>query len=101
MTKALFAVLAIAALAGCGTKNHDADQGGLRSDMPLRSVQYFTGHPQDLAETSAICAAWKASERPPASWPANVINNCSNVDAAKTLLRNKADTDKLRKEAGI
>lgn len=101
MTKALWLAPIILALAACGTKESGSDQGELRSDMPLRTVKYYADHQGELAETDAICTAWKASQRPPASWPAVVVSNCNNVDAAKTLLRNKADTDKLRKEAGI
>lgn len=101
MTKALWLAPIILALAACGTKESGSDQGELRSDMPLRTVKYYADNQGELAETDAICTAWKASQRPPASWPAVVVSNCNNVDAAKTLLRNKADTDKLRKEAGI
>ncbi|WP_144037201.1 hypothetical protein [Sphingomonas sp. TZW2008] len=101
MTKALWLFPCLLALAACGTKESDSDQGKLRSDMPLRTAKYFTENQGELAETDAVCTTWKASQRPPASWPAVVVNNCNNVDTAKTLLRNKADTDRLRKEAGI
>lgn len=101
MTKALWLFPCLLALAACGTKESGSDQGNLRSDMPLRTAKYFMENQDDLAETDTVCATWKASQRPPASWPAVVVNNCNNVDAAKTLLRNKADTDRLRKEAGI
>lgn len=101
MTKALWLTPCILALASCGTKDSSPDQGELRSDMPLRTAKYYVEHQDDLAETDAICRTWKASQRPPASWPAVVVSNCGNVDGAKSLLRNKADTDKLRKEAGI
>jgi hypothetical protein len=101
MTKALWLAPIILTLAACGTKESGSDQGELRSDMPLRTVKYYAEHQSELAETDAICTTWKASQRPPASWPAVVASDCNNVDAAKTLLRNKADTDKLRKEAGI
>lgn len=101
MTKALWLAPIILALAACGTKESGSDQGELRSDMPLRTVKYYAAHQGELAETDTICTTWKASQRPPATWPTVVVSNCNNVDAAKTLLRNKADTDKLRKEAGI
>ena len=101
MTKGFWLLPCLMALAACGTKESGSDQGNLRSDMPLRTAKYYTENKAELAETDVICTAWKASQRPPASWPAVVVNNCNNVDTAKTLLRNKADTDKLRKEAGI
>lgn len=101
MTKGFWLLPCLMALAACGTKESGSDQGNLRSDMPLRTAKYYTENKAELAETDAICTSWKASQRPPASWPAVVVNNCNNVDTAKTLLRNKADTDKLRKEAGI
>jgi hypothetical protein len=101
MTKGLWLVPCLLTLAACGTKESGSDQGNLRSNMPLRTAKYYVENKGELAETDAVCAAWKASQRPPATWPAIVVNNCNNVDTAKTLLRNKADTDKLRKEAGI
>ena len=101
MTRGYWLVPFVLTLAACGSKDSPASQGDLRSDMPLRTAKYYMDNQGELAETDAICTTWKASQRPPASWPAVVVNNCNNVDTAKTLLRNKADTDKLRKEAGI
>jgi len=101
MTKGFWLLPCLMALAACGTKESGSDQGNLPSDMPLRTAKYYMENKVELAEKDAICTTWKASQRPPASWPAVVVNNCNNVDTAKTLLRNKADTDKLRKEAGI
>src|SRR3546814_1678260 len=66
--------------------------------MPLRSAKYFMQNKDELTEVDTICTAWKASQRPPLSWPAVVVNNCNNVDTAKTLLLNKNETDKLRRE---
>ncbi len=88
-------------LAACGTKEFKTDESKLRSDMPLRSTKYFMQNKGEMATVDSICTAWKASQRPPMSWPAVVVNNCNNVDAAKTLLLNKTETDKLRREAGI
>jgi hypothetical protein len=101
MTKAPWLLPCLLALVACGTKESGSGQSSLRSDMPLRTAKYYMDNQGELAETDAICTTWKASQRPPASWPAVVVNNCNNVDTAKTLLRNKADTDKLRNEAGI
>src|SRR3546814_7971245 len=60
--------------------------------MPLRSAKYFMQNKDELTEVDTICTAWKASQRPPLSWPAVVVNNCNNVDTAKTLLLNKNET---------
>lgn len=101
MTKGLLLLPLLVALAACGTKESGSDQGDLRSDMPLRTAKYYMDNKGDLAATDAICNNWKASQRPPMSWPAVVVNNCNNVDTAKTLLQNEAEREKLRKEAGI
>lgn len=101
MTKGLWIIPCLLVLAACGTKEEGKSQDNLRSDMPLRSAKYLMDHKDELAEIDAICTAWKASQRPPLSWPAVVVNNCNNADTARTLLLNKAETDKLRKEAGI
>ena len=101
MTKVLWLAPIILALAACGTKESKSDESNLRSDMPLRSAKYFMQNKGELTEVDTICTAWKASQRPPLSWPAVVVNNCNNVDTAKTLLLNKNETDKLRREAGI
>ncbi|MGE6695028.1 hypothetical protein ACQKE8_21530 [Sphingobium limneticum] len=101
MTKALWIIPCVLALAACGKKESGPVEGELRSDLPLRTAKYYMENKSELAEVDAICTAWKASQRPPMSWPAVVINNCNNVDTAKTLLLNKSETDKLRREAGI
>lgn len=101
MTKGLCLAGLLLTLAACGTKESKSDESNLRSDMPLRSAKYFMQNKSELTEVDTICTAWKASQRPPLSWPAVVVNNCNNVDTAKTLLLNKSETDKLRREAGI
>ena len=101
MTKGLCLAGLLLTLAACGTKESKSDESNLRSDMPLRSAKYFMQNKDELTEVDTICTAWKASQRPPLSWPAVVVNNCNNVDTAKTLLLNKKETDKLRREAGI
>ncbi|KMS51781.1 hypothetical protein ACNFJ7_17645 (plasmid) [Sphingomonas sp. HT-1] len=101
MTKGLCLAGLLLTLAACGTKESKSDESNLRSDMPLRSAKYFMQNKDELTEVDTICTAWKASQRPPLSWPAVVVNNCNNVDTAKTLLLNKNETDKLRREAGI
>lgn len=101
MTKGYWLVPMILALAACGSKDSPSNQGELRSDMPLRTAKYYMENRGELADIDAICTAWKASQRPPMSWPSVVVNNCNNADTARTMLLNKAETEKLRKEAGI
>lgn len=101
MIKAIWLFPVAFGLAACGTKEANSDQGGLQSDMPLRTVKYYMENSDELAKTEEVCTAWRASQRPPASWPAVVVSNCNNSNTARTLLRNKSDTDKLRKEAGV
>ena len=47
------------------------------------------------------CEKWKASQRPPASWPSVVVNNCNSVDLANQLLREKKDREEFKKGMGI
>lgn len=100
MTKAPWLLLGLFALAACGTKSDEADNPGLRSDMPLRTAKYYVDHRSELADMEQVCAAWQASQRPVASWPAVVSGNCNSVNAAKTSISNQSEIDKLRKEAG-
>lgn len=87
-------------LAGCGSRTSSSNTDGLQSDLPLQSVSYYVTNPAELAKMDGICTAWKGSQRPPASWPAVVVSNCNNVDAAKgEVVRNK-EREKLLKEAG-
>lgn len=100
MSKVVWLIAPILALSACGGEKTPSSDGGLRSDMPARSASYYMQNRVDLTQDEKICDAWKGSQRPPLSWPAVVVNNCNNVDTAKTLLRNKADAEKLRREAG-
>lgn len=101
MIKGYSLVPIVLVLTACGSKGSSSTEGNLRSDMPLRTAKFFIENSAERASVDAICTNWKASQRPPASWPSVVVENCNNVDTAKTLLRNKAETDKLRREAGI
>jgi len=98
--KAPLVILGLLLLPACGTKSGEADNPGLRSDMPARSVVYYTDHRTDLAEMEKVCVAWQASQQPVATWPAVVSGNCNNVNAAKTVISNQLEIEKLRKEAG-
>ncbi|MFC0206491.1 hypothetical protein [Novosphingobium soli] len=101
MTKGLWIIPGLLVLAACGKNDSVPENRELRSDMPARMTKYYLQHRDELAEMDKICGAWRASQRPPASWPAVVIGNCNSVNAAKTSISNGAETDKLRKEAGI
>lgn len=98
--KAPLAILGLLLLPACGTKSGEAGNPDLRSDMPARSVAYYTDHRTELTDMEKVCAAWQASQQPVATWPAVVSGNCTNVNAAKTVISNQSEIDKLRKESG-
>lgn len=98
--KAPLAILGVLLLPACGSKSGEAGNPDLRSDMPARSVAYYTDHRTELTDMEKVCAAWQASQQPVATWPAVVSGNCNNVNAAKTVISNQFEIDKLRKEAG-
>ncbi|GEM_PF-1240348 len=99
--RAATVILAIGALVSCSPSERQQTGDDLRSDMPLRDATYFTQHEQDRVEMAGICEKWKASQRPPASWPSVVVNNCNNVDTAKQLIQSKKDQDEFKKGMGI
>ena len=94
-------IIAIVALAACSPSERQQTGDDLRSDMPLRDANYYTQHEQERVEMASICETWKASQRPPASWPAVVVNNCNNVDTARQLIQSKKDRDEFKKGMGI
>lgn len=98
--RAPLAILGLLLLTACGTRSEGGSNPDLRSNMPARSVAYYTDHRTELTNMEKVCAAWQASQRPVATWPAVVSGNCSNVSAAKTAISNRLEIDKLRKEAG-
>lgn len=93
--------LAIVALASCSPSERQQTGDDLRSDMPLRDPPYFVQHEQERVEMAGTCGKWKASQRPLASWPSVVVNNCNNVDTANQLIRSKKDRDEFKKGMGI
>jgi hypothetical protein len=101
MTWARWSVPCLLALAACGTKESGSSDPQLRSDMPARSASFYVEHRDELTEMETVCGAWRASQRPAASWPSVVFGNCNSVNTAKTMISNDAETQKLRKEAGI
>lgn len=93
--------LAIITLASCSPSERQQTGDDLRSDMPLRDANYFMQHEQERAEMAGVCEKWKASQRPPASWPSVVVSNCNNVDTAHQLIQSKKDRDEFKKGMGI
>jgi|AntDeeMinimDraft_5_1070356.scaffolds.fasta_scaffold41804_2 hypothetical protein len=87
--------LLLLALVGCGSNTTSAPDNELRSDMPARTVGYYVANNAEMREMDAICDTWKASQRPVATWPSVIFQNCNNVDGAKQSLSRRADTDKL------
>ena len=99
MMRAPLAIFGLLILAACGTKTEE-DNPDLRSDMPARTASYYVDHRSELTEMEGVCEAWRASQRPIASWPAVVSGNCNSVNSAKTSISNQSEIDKLRNEAG-
>lgn len=99
--RAAFVSLAVVTLASCSPSERQQTGDDLRSDMPLRDAAYFTQHEQERVEMAGICEKWKASQRPPASWPSVVVSNCNNVDTAKQLIQSNKDRDEFKKGMGI
>ena len=88
-------------LAACTPTEKAQDGEALRSDIPLRSVNYFVENDRDRAEMDAVCTAWKGSQRPITSWPAVVTENCNNMDSAKYKIIQKREQEKFKKQMGI
>lgn len=100
-SRCLGIALTIMAIAGC-TKSEEEQAGdGLRSDMPLRDVAFYADHQPERAEMEAVCAQWKSSQRPPASWPSIVVSTCNNVESANELLKSRKDRDDFKKGMGL
>lgn len=103
MTRVLrHSVVALALIgAGCSPSEKAQDGDALRSDIPLKSAQYLFDHPEEAAEIRAVCEQWKASQRPVASWPAVVTENCNNENAASSRRLRQEQTDRMKKQMGI
>jgi hypothetical protein len=91
----------VAILGGCSPSEETQSGAGLRSDVPLRSVQYFVEHQAEAAEMRAICDQWKGSQRPMASWPAVVTQNCTNIGLAAAQTLRMREREKRRQQMGI
>lgn len=95
-------IVAVALLgAGCSPSENTQAGDTLRSDIPLKSEQYLFDHPDEAAEVRAVCDQWKASQRPLASWPANVTQNCNNENAARSRRLRREQTERMKKQMGI
>ena len=92
---------AAALVAGCTPSEKSETGTDLRSDIPLRTVDYFMAHDAAAAEMRAVCEKWKASQRPIGAWPSVVASNCNNVGLAAGRKLNNSENDKLRKQMGI
>ena len=100
--RAVAAIAALVALAsGCSPSEQRQTGDDLRSDMPLRDAPFYMQHDEERAEMAGVCEKWKASQRPPASWPSVVVNNCNNVETANQLIKSKQDRDEFKKGMGL
>lgn len=94
MNKALWLSPLLLTVVAC-EKTTDSITSELRSDMPARSIRYYTKNRSEMNEMDGLCEAWKASQRPPLSWPSVVMTNCNNVQGAKHSISNRAENQKL------
>lgn len=99
--KRLVLVALLALVPGCSPSEQQQTGDGLRSDMPLRDATYYMEHQSEREEMQSVCQKWKASQRPPASWPSVVVSNCNNVDTSNQLLQSKKDREEFRKGMGL
>ncbi|MBW4655674.1 MAG: hypothetical protein KME20_21935 [Kaiparowitsia implicata GSE-PSE-MK54-09C] len=89
------------ALSACSPSEKAQTGDGLRSDIPLRTVDYFVKNNAERTEMEAVCTDWKGSQRPITSWPAVVTENCNNADTARYQLIQKREREKFKKQMGI
>ncbi|MBB4642620.1 hypothetical protein [Rhizorhapis suberifaciens] len=88
-------------LSACSPSEKAQTGDGLRSDIPLRTVDFFMKNDADRTEMEGVCTAWKGSQRPITSWPAVVTENCNNADTARYQLIQKREREKFKKQMGI
>jgi hypothetical protein len=93
--------LALLAIAGCSRSEKSQTGENLRSDIPLRTIQYLSEHPEEAKEVQAMCDQWKGSQRPIASWPAVVTENCNNAGAARLRNLQREQRERMKKQMGI
>ena len=95
------AALTLLALAACSPSEKAQTGDNLRSDMPLRSIPYLAEHTEEAAQVQAMCDQWKGSQRPIASWPAVVTENCNNANAARLRNLQREQRERMKKQMGI
>jgi hypothetical protein len=88
-------------LAACSPSEKSQSDDNLRSDIPLRSVEFLMGHPAEAAEVRAMCDQWKGSQRSIASWPTVVTQNCNNEDSVRMLKIEDEQREKMKRQMGI
>jgi len=101
LQKCLGFALALTFVSGCSQSEQNQTEDDLRSDMPLRDAAFYMKNQPQRQEMETVCADWKSSQRPPASWPSIVVSTCNNVDTANELLRSRKDRDEFKKGMGV
>ena len=101
MRVTLIFLSAAVTLSACSPSEKSQTGDSLRSDIPLRTVDYFVKNKAARTEMEAVCNSWKGSQHPIPSWPAVVTENCNNADTAKYQLIQKRERDKFKKQMGI
>ena len=93
--------LPVLAIVGCTASEKAQTGDNLRSDLPLRSIKYLSENPQEADQIQAMCDQWKASQRPIAIWPAVVIENCNNANAARYRNQQREQHEHMKRQMGI
>lgn len=94
-------VIVLGLLAGCSKSEQQQTGDALRSDMPLHDAAYYLANDADRIEMQGVCNQWKASQRPPLSWPSIVAETCNNVATANEEIRSKKDRASFKSGMGI
>jgi hypothetical protein len=97
----ILVALPLLALVACSPSEKSQTDENLRSDMPLRTIRYLSEHPEEAAKVQAMCDQWKGSQRPIASWPAVVTENCNNANAARLRNLQHEQRERMKKQMGI
>lgn len=94
-------VAAVLVLPACSPSEKSQTGENLRSDIPLRSIEFLMDHPREAAEVRKMCDRWKSSQRPISSWPTGVTANCNNDDSVRMLKIEDQQRAKRNKQMGI
>ena len=89
------------ALPGCSPSEKYQTGDTLRSDIPLRSIEFLMDHPAEATAVRTMCNQWKSSQRPISSWPAVVTQNCNNEDSVRMIKIEDERRAKRNKQMGI